>query len=146
DGLSADGKRVPGPWLFVKIDVKTPDDAVSAAKFMLTHKMVSKQTGPDGIEVDKILVAASVDIDKEYYLSVTLDRNIGTPIIIASAAGGGDIEEIAEKHPDKIIREPLHPHLGLLPFAALKVARKIGFTGKQASIVAKIMVNLSKFY
>src|SRR5689334_18821397 len=71
DGLSADGKRIPGPWLFVKVDVKTPDDAVAAAKFMLNHRMVSKQTGPDGIEVDKILVAASVDIDKEYYLSIT---------------------------------------------------------------------------
>ncbi len=130
---------------FVKL-VKTADEAVAAAKFMLNNKMVSVQTGPEGIEVNKILIAAAVDIAKEYYVSITLDRNRGTPIVIASAEGGVEIEEVAKKNPDAIIKEPLHPHLGLLPFAGLKVARKIGFTGKQASTVAKLLVNLSKFY
>jgi succinyl-CoA synthetase beta subunit len=108
--------------------------------------MVSVQTGAEGIEVDKVLVAASIDIDKQYYVSVTLDRNLGVPVVIASAAGGVDIEDVAHKNPELIIKEPLHPHLGLLPFAGLKVARKIGFSGKQASIVAKLLVNLAKFY
>jgi succinyl-CoA synthetase beta subunit len=146
DGLSRDGKKIPGPWLFVKVDVKTADDAVAAAKFMFNHRMVSVKTGAEGIEVNKVLVAASIDIAKQYYVSVTLDRNLGVPVVIASAAGGVDIEDVAHKNPELIIKEPLHPHLGLLPFAGLKIARKIGFAGKQASIVAKLLVNLARFY
>jgi succinyl-CoA synthetase beta subunit len=130
---------------FVKL-VKTADEARDAAHFMLTNRMVSNQTGPEGIEAKKVLIAAAVDIAKEYYVSITLDRNRGTPILIASSEGGMDIEEVAHKNPDALIKEPLHPHLGLLPFAGLKVAKKIGFTGKQASTVARILVNLSKLY
>jgi len=130
---------------FVKL-VKTADDAAAAAKFMLTNKMVSVQTGPEGIEVKKVLIAAAVDIAKEYYVSITLDRNRGTPIVIASAEGGVEIEHVAKTNPDAIIKEPLHPHLGLLPFAGLKVAKKIGFSGKQANTVTKLLVNLAKFY
>jgi succinyl-CoA synthetase beta subunit len=130
---------------FVKL-VKSAEEAGAAAKFMLTNRMVSVQTGPEGIEVAKVLIASAVDIAKEYYLSITLDRNRGTPIVIASAEGGMEIEEVAKKNPAAIIKEPLHPHLGLLPFAGLKIARKIGFTGKQASIVSRLLVNLAKFY
>ena len=130
---------------FVKL-VKTADEARDAAHFMLTNRMVSVQTGPEGIEAKKILIANAVDIAKEYYISITLDRNRGTPIVIASAEGGMDIEEVAQKNPDAIIKEPLHPLLGLLPYAGLKVAKKIGFTGKKASTVARILVNLSKLY
>src|ERR1700744_2999813 len=114
---------------FVKL-VKTADEARDAAHFMLTNRMVSVQTGPEGIEAKKVLIAAAGDIAKEYYVSITLDRNRGTPIVIASAEGGMDIEEVAKKNPEALIKEPLHPHLGLLPFAGLKVAKKIGFTGK----------------
>src|SRR5262252_5132216 len=106
---------------FVKL-VKSADEAAAAAKFMLTNRMVSVQTGPEGIEVRKVLVAAAVDIAKEYYISVTLDRNRGTPVVIASAEGGVEIEEVAKKNPDAIIKEPMHPHLGLLPYAGLKIA------------------------
>jgi succinyl-CoA synthetase beta subunit len=131
---------------FVQIDKKSADEVREAAKFMLTNRMVSVQTGPEGIDVKKVLVAAQVEIAKEYYVSITLDRNRGTPVLIASAEGGMEIEEVAKKNPAAIIKEPLHPHLGLLPFAGLKVARKIGFTGKQASQVVKILVALSKIY
>jgi succinyl-CoA synthetase beta subunit len=130
---------------FVKL-VKTADEARDAAHFMLTNRMVSNQTGPEGIEAKKVLIAAAVDIAKEYYISITLDRNRGAPIVIASAEGGMEIEEVAKKNPDAIIKEPLHPHLGLLPFAGLKIAKEIGFTGKKASTVAKILVNLAKIY
>jgi succinyl-CoA synthetase beta subunit len=130
---------------FVKL-VKTADEARDAAHFMLTNRMVSNQTGPEGIEAKKVLIAAAVDIAKEYYVSITLDRTRGTPILIASAAGGMDIEEVAHKNPEALIKEPLHPHLGLLPYAGLKVAKLIGFSGKQASQVARILVNLSKLY
>ncbi len=160
DGAAAAFKQVGAPLQVVKAQVfaggrgkagfvklvKTADDAAAAAKFMLTNRMVSVQTGPEGIEVKKVLIAAAVDIAKEYYVSITLDRNRGTPIVIASAEGGMDIEEVAKKNPEALIKEPLHPHLGLLPFAGLKVAKKIGFVGKQASIVSRLLVNLSKFY
>ncbi|MGN6370165.1 MAG: ADP-forming succinate--CoA ligase subunit beta [Phycisphaerae bacterium] len=130
---------------FVKL-VKSADEARDAAHFMLTNRMVSVQTGPEGIEAKKILVANAVDIAKEYYVSITLDRTRGTPIVIASAEGGMEIEEVAKTNPDAIIKEPLHPLLGLLPYAGLKVAKKIGFTGKKASIVARTLVALSKLY
>src|SRR5262249_305822 len=124
----------------------TADEAAAAAKFMLTNRMVSVQTGPDGIEVNRVLIANAVDIAKEYYVSITLDRNRGTPVVIASAEGGVEIEEVAKKNPAGIIKEPTDAHLGLLPFAGLKVAKAIGFSGKQASTVARLLVNLAKFY
>lgn len=130
---------------FVKL-VKTAEEAHAAAKFMLSNRMVSVQTGPDGIEVHKLLIANAVDIAKEYYVSITLDRVRGTPVVIASSEGGVEIEEVARKNPSAIIKEPMHPHLGLLPFQGLKIARAIGFTGKQASAAAKLLVNLAKFY
>jgi succinyl-CoA synthetase beta subunit len=130
---------------FVKL-VKSADEALAAAKFMLNNRMVSVQTGPEGIEVNKVLITGAVDIAKEYYVSLTLDRNRGTPIVIASAEGGVEIEKVAKEHPEAIIKEPTHPHLGLLPFAGLKVARRIGFAGKQASVVGRLLVNLAKFY
>jgi succinyl-CoA synthetase beta subunit len=130
---------------FVKL-VKTAEEAHAAAKFMLSNRMVSVQTGPDGIHVHKLLIAAAVDIAKEYYVSITLDRVRGTPVVIASSEGGVEIEEVARKNPAAIVKEPMHPHLGLLPFQGLKIARTIGFTGKQASAAAKFLVNLAKFY
>ena len=130
---------------FVKL-VKSAEEARAAASFMLSNRMVSVQTGPEGIAVKKLLLAAAVDIAKEYYVSITLDRTRGTPIVIASAEGGVEIEEVARKNPGAIIKEPVHPHLGLLPFAGLKVAKRIGFSGKQASVVARLLVNLARLY
>jgi succinyl-CoA synthetase beta subunit len=130
---------------FVKL-VKSAEEAKAAAEFMLSHRMVSVQTGPDGIEVKKVLVAAGVDIAKEYYVSITPDRNRGVPIVIASSQGGVEIETVAKEHPEAIIKEPTHALLGLLPFAGLKVAKRIGFSGKQASVVARLLVKLAKFY
>ena len=130
---------------FVKL-VNSADEAKTAAGWMLKNRMVSIQTGPDGIDVKRLLIAAAVDIAKEFYVSITLDRVRGTPIVIASSEGGMEIEEVAKKNPAAIIKEPLHPHLGLLPYQGLKIAKLIGFTGKQASTVSKLLVNLAKFY
>src|SRR5919106_1634586 len=97
---------------FVKL-VKSADEARDAAKFMLTHRMVSVQTGPEGVPVSVLLVAPGVDIDKEFYLGITVDRGRGTATLIASAEGGMDIEEVAKKSPEKVLKVPLHPTLGL---------------------------------
>ena len=76
---------------FVKL-VKSAEEAFDAAKFMLTHRMVSYQTGPEGVPVSVLIVAPGVDIDKEYYLGITLDRTRATATLIASAEGGDEIE------------------------------------------------------
>src|SRR5688572_29150620 len=84
---------------FVKL-VKSAAEARDAAKFMLTNRMVSPQTGPDGLEVKRLLVGAAVDIAKEYYLAITVDRANNTNTMIASAQGGVEIEAVAAKNPD----------------------------------------------
>jgi succinyl-CoA synthetase beta subunit len=86
---------------FVKL-VKTVEDARAAAEFMLSNKMVSAQTGPEGLEVKRLLIAAAVDIAMEYYLAITVDRASNTYTLIASAEGGVEIEAVAEKNPDAI--------------------------------------------
>ena len=130
---------------FVKL-VKTAEEAVAAAKFMLTTKMVSIQTGPEGLAVKKLLIAAGVDIVKEYYLAITTDRGTRRNVLIASKEGGVDIETVAHDHPEAIIKQPLHPTLGLQTFAARKVAYELGFTGKLASQAADIMQKLAKLF
>src|SRR5262245_4848020 len=102
---------------FVKL-VKSADEAREAAKFMLTHRMVSYQTGPEGVPVSVLIVAPGVDIAKEYYLGMTVDRGKNTITMIASAEGGVEIEEVAKKSPEKVLKEPLHPLLGLEGFQA----------------------------
>jgi len=130
---------------FVKV-VKTVDEAREAAEFMLSNRMVSPQTPPEGLEVKRLLIAAGVDIAKEFYLAITIDRARGTSTLIASAEGGVEIEAVAESDPDTILREPMHPLLGLQPFQARKVAFALGFEGKQVGQAADIMVRLAKLF
>lgn len=130
---------------FVKL-VKTPEEAAEAARFMLSNKMVSVQTGPDGLEVTKLLIAAGVDIAKEYYLAITTDRKTRRHVLIASSEGGVEIEKTAEENPDAIVREALHPLLGLQPYQARKVAFELGFTGKQVGQAARIMMALAQTF
>ncbi len=130
---------------FVKL-VKSADEALDAAKFMLTHKMVSVQTGPEGVPVSVLLVAPGVDIAKEYYLGITVDRTRNTVTLIASAEGGVEIEEVAKKSPEKVLKVPLHPTLGMQGFQARQIAFKLGFTDKMANQAASIMMNLAKVF
>src|SRR3954465_14264795 len=116
---------------FVKL-VKSADEARAAAKFMLSNRMVSYQTGPEGVPVSVLLVAPGVDIAKEYYLGITLDRARQTATMIASAEGGVEIEEVAKKSPEKLFKEPLHPLLGLQAFQARELSFKLGFKDKLA--------------
>ncbi len=130
---------------FVKL-VKTVEEATEAAKFMLSNKMVSKQTGPDGLEVKRLLIADGVDIAKEYYLALTVDRAKNTNTLIASAEGGVEIETVAEKNPDAIHKVPLHPIRGLEAYQARELAFKLGFTGKQINQAVTIMLRLAKLF
>lgn len=130
---------------FVKL-VKTADEATEAAEFMLSNKMVSVQTGPEGLEVTKLLMASGVDIAHEYYMAITTDRKTRRHVLIASSEGGVEIEKVAEENPDAIVRERLHPLLGLQPYQARKVAFALGFKGKLVGQAVKTMMALSKTF
>src|SRR5689334_5618714 len=130
---------------FVKL-VKSADEALDAAKFMLTHRMTSPQTGPEGVPVSVLIVAPGVDIAKEYYLGITVDRGRNTVTLIASAEGGVEIEEVARKSPEKVLKVHLHPLLGLQGYQARETAFRLGFKDKMATQAANIMMNLSKVF
>src|SRR3954471_19077699 len=125
---------------------KYADEARDAGKFMLSHRMVSYQTGPEGVPVSVLLVAPGVDIAKEYYLGMTVDRGRNTVTMIASAEGGVEIEEVAKKSPEKVLKVPLHPLLGLQGYQAREVAFQLGFKDKMANQAASIMLNLAKVF
>ena len=130
---------------FVKL-VNTPAEARVAAKFMLSNRMVSPQTGPEGLEVKRLIVVSGVDIEKEYYLAITTDRANNTNTMIASAEGGVEIEHVAETNPDAIRKMPLHPLLGLQPHQARELAFMLGFKGKQVGQTVKIMMKLAALF
>ena len=130
---------------FVKL-VRSAKEASDAATFMLSNRMVSNQTGPEGLDVRRVLIAAGVDIAKEFYLAVTCDRTTRRNILIASSEGGVDIEEIAHKRPDAIIRYPIDPVNGLRGFEARELACGLGFHGSQVNQAANIMVALAKLF
>jgi succinyl-CoA synthetase beta subunit len=130
---------------FVKL-VKSAEEAREAARFMLNHRMVSYQTGPEGVPVSVLLVAPGVDIAREYYLGVTLDRGRSTATLIASAEGGVEIEEVAKKTPEKVLKVPFHPLLGLQAYQARETAYQLGFKDKLAGEAARMMLNLSKAF
>nr|MDQ3623355.1 acetate--CoA ligase family protein [Verrucomicrobiota bacterium] len=88
---------------------KTPEEARDVAAKMLGQTLVTPQTGPDGKLVQKVLVVEAVEIARELYFAVLLDRGTGAPVVIASTEGGMDIEEVADRSPEKIRREPVHP-------------------------------------
>src|SRR5262245_10062353 len=130
---------------FVKL-VKSAEEARTAAKFMLTNRMISPQTPPEGLEVKRLLVAAAVDIAKEYYLAITVDRAHNTNTMIASAEGGVEIEAVAAKNPAAIKKVQLHPLLGLQPFQARDLAFELGFKGKQVTQAAQVMTRLAAVF
>ncbi|MCC6908183.1 MAG: ADP-forming succinate--CoA ligase subunit beta [Phycisphaerales bacterium] len=130
---------------FVKL-VRSAQEAEDAAKYMLSHRMISPQTGAEGLEVKKLLIAAGVDIAREFYLAITTDRSRNTNTLIASAEGGVEIEKIAAERPQAIIKMPLHPLVGLQAHQAREVAFRLGFTGGQVGQAVKIMLNLAKLF
>ena len=107
---------------------KDPQEAHDLAKRILGMTLVTPQTGPAGRVVRKVLIEEALDIDRELYLSVTLDRSRGVPVLMASKAGGMDIEEVAEKDPGAIIREGISATLGMFPFQARKIAFALGLS------------------
>jgi succinyl-CoA synthetase beta subunit len=109
---------------------KGPEEAYALAKSILGMTLVTPQTGPQGRVVKKVLVEEALDIDRELYLGVTLDRSKGLPSMMASKFGGMEIEEVAAKDASAIVREPIDPSLGMFPFEARKLAFALGLSGE----------------
>jgi len=130
---------------FVKV-CKDAGEAEKAAAFMLSNRMVSPQTPPEGLDVRRLLVAAGVDIVKEYYLAIVTDRARKTNTLIASAEGGVEIEHVAATRPDAIVKVALDPLTGLAAYQARDTAFRLGFRGKQVNQAADIMMRLAGLY
>ncbi|MBV8212000.1 MAG: ADP-forming succinate--CoA ligase subunit beta [Verrucomicrobia bacterium] len=124
----------------------SPAEARELAQNMLGHFLVTNQTGPDGRLVRKVMVAESVEIQREVYFAILMDRETGVPVVVVSTEGGVDIETVAEKSPDKIYREKVPPLLGMQPYMALKLARQLEFSGDQLKAAAKLIQNVYKLF
>ncbi|MFO0838058.1 MAG: ADP-forming succinate--CoA ligase subunit beta [Phycisphaerae bacterium] len=130
---------------YVKL-VDSANEVVENAKRMFSAPMVSKQTGPQGVTVRKILIAPAVEIAREFYLGIVVDRAKRVPVAMASAEGGVEIEEVAARNPKAIKKAWFHPHLGLQPFQAAALAAEIGIDGAAAKAVADIILNLARLF
>jgi succinyl-CoA synthetase beta subunit len=125
---------------------KTPDEVRDVAAKMLGQILVTHQTGPAGRVVNKVLVAESADIAREIYFAVLLDRATAAPLIVASTEGGVEIEAVAAKSPEKIIREPIDPLAGLQPYQARKLASQLGFESSQLKNASKLFEGLYRTF
>jgi succinyl-CoA synthetase beta subunit len=121
---------------------KTPEEVFDFAKAMLGNVLVTKQTGPEGRLVKKLLVVGAPNIQKEFYLAVLLDRATSRPVVMASSAGGVDIEEVAAKTPEKITKESIDPAVGMMPYQARKVAESLGLKGDLIGQAVKMLLGV----
>jgi succinyl-CoA synthetase beta subunit len=127
--------------------VKIAKDAAEAraiAEKMLGMTLITHQTGPEGRVVQRLLIEETLPIERELYLGIVLDRVIGKNVFMASADGGVEIEEVAAKTPERILKEPIEPGIGLSPFQARKLAFGIGVPGPLANAAAAAMMALAR--
>jgi len=125
---------------------KSPDEAREIARQMLGMRLVTHQTGPEGREVRVLLIEEGLPIDKEFYLGIVLDRASGRPVFMASAAGGMDIEEVAAKTPEQIVKETIDPAVGFRAFQARKLAFSLGLPAELIGQAVKFMQSLYLAY
>src|SRR4051812_35163540 len=125
---------------------KSPAEAREFASKMLGETLVTHQTGPSGKVVNTVLVAKSVEIAREVYFAILVDRGTGAPMIVASTEGGVEIEAVAEKSPEKIIREPVDRLAGLQGYQTRKLAKQLGFTSAQIRDAAKLFDGLYRTF
>jgi len=125
---------------------KSAEEAKTHAKAILGMMLKTPQTGPDGQKVNAVLIEEGSDILKEYYVGITLDRRISKPVMMVSTEGGMDIEEVAHKHPEKILKETIEPTIGLQRFQASRLAYGLGFEGDMAKQCISILLNLWNCY
>src|ERR1700683_4876058 len=112
---------------------RSPDEAADIASQMLGMNLVTAQTGPSGRTVKRVLIEEGLDIKRELYLSILVDRSVGKVVFMASASGGMDIEEVAKTNPEAIMRETIHPAVGLQAYQARKLVFGLGLSGDVAT-------------
>jgi succinyl-CoA synthetase beta subunit len=119
---------------------KSAEEIHEMARAMLGNTLITKQTGSEGRVVNKVIISVAPDIQKELYLAVLLDRGSSRPVVMASTDGGMDIEEVAEKTPERIFKETVDPAVGLMPYQARKIAAALGLTGGLIAEGAKLIL------
>jgi len=125
---------------------KSPEEAGTIAAQMIGSRLKTYQN-PEGLPINAVLVEAGVDIEREFYVGLTLDREVSRPVLMVSAAGGMEIEEIAKSTPELIFKEHIDPVLGLMPYQARKLAFKMDLKEKPLlSQFVKLVMTLSKMY
>jgi succinyl-CoA synthetase beta subunit len=132
-------------WGGVKF-VRSRDECARVAEVMFKYPLVTKQTGEGGQGVSKVLVQEAVDIAREVYVGMVVDRAIGLPVLMASAEGGVEIEEVAARSPEKIVKTAVNPDAGLQPFQARRLAYDLAFTAEQAPHAEKLMTALCRVF
>jgi succinyl-CoA synthetase beta subunit len=125
---------------------KSPEEAEAAARALLGKVLVTHQTGPQGRAVKRLLAEALSDIAHEFYLGMVIDRATGRPAMMASAEGGVEIEEVAARSPEKILRESIDPAVGLQPYQARKLAFGIGIPAASVNKAVAFMLGLYKAF
>jgi succinyl-CoA synthetase beta subunit len=125
---------------------RDPEQAFEHARTILGMTLVTPQTGAAGRIVRKVLVEEALELDRELYLGVTLDRSRGLPVVIASRSGGMEIEEVAAKDPAAVLREPVDPFLGLFPFQARRLAFALGLAGDSFREGVSLLQSLFRAY
>ena len=125
---------------------KSPAEAKEIASQILGMQLVTHQTGPAGQKVKTLLIEEGLPIDKEFYLGITLDRQTGRNVFMASSAGGMDIEKVAEETPELILKETIDPGVGLRPFQARKLAFGLGIPADLIGQATKFMMSLYDAY
>ena len=126
--------------------VGSPDEADDTASMLLGKQLVTAQTGPEGVPVRKLLVEETAQVSRELYLAIMVDRVVRGPVIIASDAGGMEIEEVAAREPGRIRREAVDPLLGFQPFQGRRLARALGLDTKLARPASQIMGALYRVF
>jgi len=123
---------------------RSVDEVVSFASSMLGQVLVTKQTGPEGRKVQTLLVAAAETIKKEFYLAVLLDRVNSRPLVMASTEGGMEIEEVAAKTPEKILKQWIDPSVGMMPYQARQIGSGFGLKGELFNAAVKLVLGVYK--
>jgi succinyl-CoA synthetase beta subunit len=125
---------------------RSVDEVREHAQGMLGRRLVTHQSGPEGLPIDKVYVEQGSDIDRELYLSMVVDRSQEKVVIMASAAGGVDIEEVAANTPEQIVTVAIHPATGLQPFQARRIGFGLGLDKGQRRELEDILVKLAKLF
>jgi len=126
--------------------ISSPDEAEQAAERMIGSRLVTHQTSPQGVPVSAVLVEEAIDIERELYLGVVIDNSAGMVVVMASEAGGMDIEELARTSPDKILKAHIDPALGVHPYRARGLAFDLNLAPTQLRPVTEIISNLYKLF